>query len=92
MEIPYHISESLETIFGVKNILCDSESGIFLTMNPGTKMEKFGLGIRDKHPGSATLFLGTFIFFLKSFHKLKISFVLLFFSNSFDAFVAPISE
>jgi hypothetical protein len=29
--------------------------GIFLTLDPGSWMEKFGSGIRDKHPGSATL-------------------------------------
>jgi hypothetical protein len=31
----------------------DPGSGIFLTLDPGWK--KFGSGIRDKHPGSATL-------------------------------------
>jgi hypothetical protein len=31
---------------------------IFLTMDPGWK--KFGSGIRDKHPGSATLFFFSF--------------------------------
>jgi hypothetical protein len=51
MNIPDHISESLETIFGLKRLglfdadLFDHESG----------MEKFGSGIRDKQPGSATL-------------------------------------
>jgi hypothetical protein len=49
----------LETIFCVKNILNslmrirDTESGIFLTSDPGWK--KFESVIRDKHPGSATL-------------------------------------
>ena len=30
-------------------------SGMFLTLNQESGMEKFGSGIRDKHPGSATL-------------------------------------
>jgi hypothetical protein len=29
--------------------------GIFLTMDPGSGMEKFGFRIRDKHPRSAAL-------------------------------------
>jgi hypothetical protein len=33
----------------------DPESGIFLIRDPGSKMEKFGSEIRDKHPGSAIL-------------------------------------
>jgi hypothetical protein len=41
-----NISESLETIFGVKILL-------FFDADPGWKI--FGSGIRDKHPGSATL-------------------------------------
>jgi hypothetical protein len=28
---------------------------IFFTLDLGSGMEKFGFGIRDKHPGSATL-------------------------------------
>jgi hypothetical protein len=40
MNIPDHISESLETT---------------LTLDPGSGMRKFGFGIRDKHPGFATL-------------------------------------
>ncbi len=42
-----HISESFEFF--------DANPGsrIFLTLDPGLK--KFGSGIRDKHPGSATL-------------------------------------
>jgi hypothetical protein len=50
----------LETIFWVKNTVLkffadpDPGSGIFLTLDPGSGMEKFGSGIRDKHPGSAT--------------------------------------
>jgi hypothetical protein len=56
MNIPYHISESLETIFCVKIIKlfdADPDPGIFLPLDPGWK--KFGSGIREKHPGSATL-------------------------------------
>ncbi len=34
----------------------DPGSGIYLTLDPESGMEKFGSGIRDKHPGSATLF------------------------------------
>jgi hypothetical protein len=49
MNNPDHISESLETVFWVtilKFVDADSECG----------MEKiFGSGIRDKHPGAATL-------------------------------------
>ncbi len=56
MKIPDHISESLETIFGVKVLKffdVDADPGIFLTLDPGSGMEK--IRIRDKHPGSATL-------------------------------------
>jgi hypothetical protein len=58
MNIPDHISESIETIFGVKILKFfdeDADPGIFLTLDPGSVMEKFGSGIRDKHLGSATL-------------------------------------
>jgi hypothetical protein len=60
MNIPDHISVSLETIFGFKILkLFDVDpnrgSGIFLTLDPGSGMEKIGSGIRDKLPGSATL-------------------------------------
>jgi hypothetical protein len=43
MNIPDHISESLETIFGVKILKffdADADSGIFLTLDPGSGMEK----------------------------------------------------
>jgi hypothetical protein len=53
MNIPDHISESLETSFWVKrpksfdaDCGCGSESGISESLEPW---------IRDKHPGSATL-------------------------------------
>jgi hypothetical protein len=55
MNNPDHISESLETIFWVKTLKffdADLGSGI---QDRGSRMEKFGSGIRDKHPGSATL-------------------------------------
>jgi hypothetical protein len=50
-----HISESLETIFWVKILK-------FFVAYPGWKkfgsgMEKFGSGVRDKHPGSEILLL-----------------------------------
>jgi hypothetical protein len=35
MNIPDHISKSLETIFWVKKPDPDPESGIFLTLDPG---------------------------------------------------------
>jgi hypothetical protein len=52
MNIPDHISESLETIFRVKTTLHslmririrDPGSGIFLTLDPVSVMEKFGSG------------------------------------------------
>jgi hypothetical protein len=43
-------------IFWVKKLKffdADPDPGIFLIRDPG--WEKFGYGIRDKHPGSATL-------------------------------------
>jgi hypothetical protein len=43
-----HISESFETIFGLKyfnSLMCIRDLG----------WKKFGPGIREKHPGSATL-------------------------------------
>jgi hypothetical protein len=46
MNNPEHISESLETIFGVK-------IRKFFDADLGSGMEK--IRIRDKHPGSATL-------------------------------------
>jgi hypothetical protein len=33
----------------------DPGCGIFLALDPGSKMEKFGSEIRDKHPGTAIL-------------------------------------
>jgi hypothetical protein len=58
MNIPNHISESLKAIFWVKILKffdADQDPGIFLSLNPGSGMEK--IRIRDKHPGSATLLL-----------------------------------
>jgi hypothetical protein len=43
-----HISESLGTIFWVKNTLMHIR--IRDLFDPGSGMEKFGCGIRDKHP------------------------------------------
>jgi hypothetical protein len=58
MDKPGHISESLETIFWVKilksfDAYSEPGSVIFLTLDPGSGMEK--IRIRDKDPGSATL-------------------------------------
>jgi hypothetical protein len=55
MNIPDHISESLEKFFGIKKLKfidadADPGSGIFLTLDLGSGMEKFRSGIRDKHP------------------------------------------
>jgi hypothetical protein len=60
MNIPDQFSESLETVFRAKLLKVfdadsDPASVILLTLDPGSRMEKFGSGIRDKHPGSATL-------------------------------------
>ncbi len=48
MNNPDHISESLETIFGVKILKV-------FDADPGSGIGKIGSGIQDKHPGSATL-------------------------------------
>jgi hypothetical protein len=56
MNIPDHMSESLETIFWVKILKffnADPRSGDGNNSDPGFGMEK--IRIRDKHPGSATL-------------------------------------
>jgi hypothetical protein len=55
MNIPDHISVSLETIFTIPKFFdVDPGSGIFLTLDPGIR-ENSDPGIRGKHPGSATL-------------------------------------
>ncbi len=57
MNIPDHISKSLQTVFWVKFFYADPDPGfgIFLTLDPGSGMEK--IRIRDTDPGSATLFV-----------------------------------
>jgi hypothetical protein len=50
-----HISESLETIFGVK-ILKFFDADLRDGRNSDPGCPKFGSGFRDKHPGSATPF------------------------------------
>jgi hypothetical protein len=47
MNIPDHISESLETIFSLKilhffDAVPDPRSGIFSTLDPGYRKKKFG--------------------------------------------------
>ncbi len=58
MNLPDHISESLETIFWVKNtsILCGSGSGIRNLFDPGSGIRDPGwkIRIRDKHPWPRT--------------------------------------
>jgi hypothetical protein len=58
MNIADNYSESLETVCGLKIpkfFDADPGSGIFLTLDSGSGMEKFGSGIRDRHPRFATL-------------------------------------
>jgi hypothetical protein len=55
IKIPDHISKSLETIFGLKILKFfdadpDPGSEIFLTLDPGSWMEKFGSGISIPDP------------------------------------------
>jgi hypothetical protein len=53
-----HISKSLENFFGLKYLYCVCGSGIRELVDPGTGFrdgKKFGSGIQDKHPESATL-------------------------------------
>jgi hypothetical protein len=48
INIPYHFSGSLETVLELKILIffdADPESGIFLTLDSGSGMEKFGSGI-----------------------------------------------
>jgi hypothetical protein len=53
MNFPDHISESLETIVGLK--ILKFLMWIQNLFDPGSGMEKFGSGIRDIHPVSAAL-------------------------------------
>ncbi len=56
MNIPDYISESLETIFWVKNIGTSlMRMRIRNLFDPGSGIRDGKIGIRDKHPGSATL-------------------------------------
>jgi hypothetical protein len=55
---PEHFSDSLETVFRdniFKFFDADPGTGISLTLDSGSVMEKFGSGIRDKHSGSTAL-------------------------------------
>jgi hypothetical protein len=53
MNNPDHISESLEQFFGVKILKFFDADPIWKKFGSG--MEKFESGVRNKHPGSATL-------------------------------------
>ncbi len=53
MNNPNHLSESLETIVGLKYL--NSLRRIRDGKNSDPGWTKFGAGIWDKHPGSATL-------------------------------------
>jgi hypothetical protein len=60
MNIPVHFNhftESLETVFRVKNTYSYLRIRFRNLFEPGSGMEKFGSGIRYKHPGPATLHL-----------------------------------
>jgi hypothetical protein len=65
MNIPKHFSEGFETVFGVKILQffdADPDPGSGMRdlfdpgLDPGSRMEKFGSGIRNKHPGSVFSF------------------------------------
>ncbi len=70
MNITDQISESLETFFGLKILaFFDADRPrswieIFLTLGPGYWMEKFVSGIRDKHPGCASLLYSNLLYLL----------------------------
>jgi hypothetical protein len=87
MNILDHISDSLETIVWVKILEffdADPELGSGDLFDSGSGMEK--VGIRDKHPGSATLpvcIVFFFFFYCRSFAELFIFFVFLFFCFAF---------
>jgi hypothetical protein len=49
MNIPDHFPRDLETVLGLKIL-----KFFYADPNPESGIEKFGSGIRDKHPGSAT--------------------------------------
>jgi hypothetical protein len=63
MNIPGHFPKAWKQFLGLKILEfldADPGSGIFLTPNPGSGMGKVGSGIRDTHPGTATLDLAKF--------------------------------
>ncbi len=71
MNNPDHIYERLKTIFWVKILkFFDVDPG-WKNSDPGFGMEKVGSGIRDKHPGSATLVDKTKLIFMKHFFIIK---------------------
>jgi hypothetical protein len=66
MNILHHICESLETIKILKIFDANTDPGIFLALDPDPGWEKFGSGIRDKPPVSATLVLNVNLFLKNS--------------------------
>jgi hypothetical protein len=76
INIPDHISKSLETIFGVKILkFCDADAdpGIFLTPDLRSGMGKNRIG--DKHPGATTLLTAQLLLKKKGPRDLKTSFL-----------------
>jgi hypothetical protein len=54
MNIPEYFSESLQTVFSVKNRYLNSLMRIRNLFDPGSGIRDGKIRIRDKHPGSAT--------------------------------------
>jgi hypothetical protein len=72
MKIPDHISESLETIFGMKILKffdADADPGIFLIRNPGWKKIASGINKLDpQHYGTLSFFF--YIKTVKAFYTM----------------------
>jgi hypothetical protein len=71
-EIPDHISESLENFFGLKYLNSFMQIRIQNLVDPASGMEKFGFGFRDKHPGFATLYVGTISVIINHLDQFKL--------------------
>jgi hypothetical protein len=54
MNIPDHLSESVKAVVWVKNTLMRIRIRDLFDPGSGTRMEKFGSGIRNKHPGASS--------------------------------------